>query len=95
VAAKQQAKADETMGNLLQYTQDFGAFINGASPKLTADAVAELIKTHIFTLKDVIDAQGAKNFPKAYTTIRTAADHMTLISTTLATTVVAQFPNKF
>jgi hypothetical protein len=95
VAAKQQAKADEAMGNLLAYTEEFGAFINTASPKLTKDAVAEMIKTHVFTLKDVIDAQAAKNFTKAYTSERTAADHMAMIATGLATTVVAQFPTKF
>jgi hypothetical protein len=95
VAAKEQAKADKAMGDLLSYTEAFGAFINAASPKLTKDAVAELIKTHVFTLKDVIDAQAAKNFTKAYTSERTAADHMAMIATGLATTVVAQFPTKF
>jgi hypothetical protein len=95
VAGKQQAKADEAMKNLLAYAEDFGAFISAASPKLTKDAVAELVKTHILTLKDVIDAQAAKNFSKAYGTERTAADHMTMIATGLATTIVAQFPTKF
>ena len=95
VAAKQQDKADAAMDNLLQYTDDFGAFINTASPKLTKDAVAELIKTHVFTLKDVIDAQAAKNFTKAYPNERTAADHMAMIANGLSATVVAQFPTKF
>jgi hypothetical protein len=83
------------MGNLLAYAEDFGAFISTASPKLTKDAVAELVKTHILTLKDVIDAQAAKNFAKAYSFERTAADHMAMIATGLATTIVAQFPTKF
>ncbi|HEV8627703.1 MAG TPA: hypothetical protein VG034_24965 [Acidimicrobiia bacterium] len=95
VVAKDQAKADKAIDNLLAYTEDFGAFINAASPKLTKDAVAGLIKTHVFTLKDVIDAQAAKNFTKAYNNERTAADHMAMIATGLATTVVAQFPTKF
>jgi hypothetical protein len=95
VAAKQQAKADEAMGNLLQYTEDFGAFINSASPKLTKDSVAQLIKTHVLTLKDVIDAQAAKNFTKAYANERTAADHMAMIANGLSATIVAQFPTKF
>jgi hypothetical protein len=95
VANKQQAKADEAMDNLLQYTEDFGAFINSASPKLTKDSVAQLIKTHVLTLKDVIDAQAAKNFTKAYTNERTAADHMAMIANGLAATIVAQFPTKF
>jgi hypothetical protein len=95
VGAKDQAKADQAMDNLLGYTEDFGAFINAASPKLGKDTVAGLIKTHVFTLKDEIDAQAAKNFTKAYTTERTAADHMAMIATGLTTTVVAQFPTKF
>jgi hypothetical protein len=93
--AKDQAKADAAMGDLLAYTEDFGAFINAASPKLAKDAVAELVKTHVFTLKDVIDAQAAKNFVKADATERTAADHMAMMAAALTTTVVAQFPDKF
>jgi hypothetical protein len=95
VAGKQQTKADEAMRNLLAYAEDFGAFISSASPKLTKDAVTELVKTHILTLKDVIDAQAAKDFAKAYGRERTAADHMAMIATGLATTIVAQFPTKF
>jgi hypothetical protein len=95
VATKDQPKADKAMGDLLAYTEDFGAFISAASPKLTKDAVVDLIKTHVFTLKDVIDAQAAKDFAKADGAARTAADHMAMIATGLATTVVAQFPDKF
>jgi hypothetical protein len=95
VGAKDQPKADKAMADLLAYTEAFGAFINTASPKLTKDAVAELIKTHVFTLKDVIDAQAAKEFDKAYVFERTAADHMTMIASNLAITVVAQFPKNY
>jgi hypothetical protein len=95
LVAKDQAKADQAMGNLLAYAEAFGAFINTASPKLTKDAVAELVKTHVVTLKDVIDAQAAKKFSSAYISERTGADHMAMIANGLATTVVAQFPTKF
>lgn len=95
VGTKDQVKADKAMGDLLAYTEDFGAFISAASPKLAKDAVAELVKTHVFTLKDVIDAQAAKNFVAADGGERTAADHMAMMATALTTTVVAQFPDKF
>ena len=95
VAAKDQPKADEAMGNLLAYTQEFGAFINSASPKLTTEAVADLVKTHVLTVKAAIDAQAAKDFTMAYDAIRTAADHMAMIANNLATTIVAQFPTNF
>ena len=36
---------------------DFGAFLNSASPSLPKDTVAGLVKMHILSLKDVIDAQ--------------------------------------
>ena len=95
VRDKNQPKADEAMQSLLAYTEEFGAFINTASPKLTKDAVADLVKTHVLTLKDVIDAQAAKKWAEAYALSRTAADHMTMIATGLATTIVAQFPQNF
>ena len=95
MATKDQAKADKAMGDLLAYSEDFGAFINAASPKLGKDAVVELVKTHVSTLKDIIDAQAAKEFDKADAAERTAADHMAMIANGLATTVVAQFPDKF
>jgi hypothetical protein len=95
VRDKNQPKADEAMQKLLQYTEDFGAFVSGASPKLTKEAVSDLVKTHVFTLKDVIDAQAAKKWSEAYALQRTAADHMAMISTGLATTIVAQFPQNF
>lgn len=92
---KDQPRADEAMKKLLQYTEDFGAFISAASPKLTKEAVSDLVKTHVLTLKDVIDAQAAKKWAEAYALQRTAADHMAMISTGLATTIVAQFPQNF
>jgi hypothetical protein len=95
LAGKQQAKADEAMGSLLQYTEDFGAFINTASPKLPKETVADLVKTHVFTLKDVIDAQAAKEYSQVYGRVRTAADHMAMMANGLATTIVAQFPTNF
>ena len=92
---KQQTKADEAMGNLLQVSQDLGAFINMSSPKISKDSAAALFKTHVSAVKDVIDAQAAKVFTRAYTAERVAADQISTIATTLAPLIVAQFPNKY
>jgi len=94
-AAKDSIKQDKAMADLLGYAQAFGAFLSQASPALTADSVSELIKTHIFTLKDAIDAQAASNQAKAYERIRTAAAHMSMIATTLTAAIVKQFPENF
>ena len=40
VATKDKAKADTAVNELIQYTQDFGAFLSAASPKLPKSVVA-------------------------------------------------------
>jgi hypothetical protein len=95
VAAKQQGNADTALNNLLSFSNDFGAFVNKNSPKLSAESAGGLAMTHVFTLKDVIDAAAAKDFTKAYANERTAADHMSTVATTLAPLIVEQFPDKY
>ena len=89
---KKQAKA---VNDLLAYAEDFGAFLSSASPALPKDAVAGLVKTHIVSLKDVVDAQAARNNKLAYQKIREAAHHMQMVADPLAATLAAQFPEKF
>ena len=72
VATKDKAKQDKAVTDLVQYTQDFGAFLASANPNLPKDAVAGLVKTHVLTLKDVIDAQAAGDQAKAFAATRTA-----------------------
>ena len=57
IATKDKAKADKAVGDLVQYTQDFGAFLASANPNLPKSVVADLVKGHVLTLKTVIDAQ--------------------------------------
>lgn len=89
------AKQDKAVADLLGYTETFGAFLNGAIPAIPKAAAADLVKTHILTLKDVIDAQQAKDYAKADTMLREAAHHMGMISAALADAIVKQFPAKF
>lgn len=95
VAAKDQAKQDKAVNDLVQYTQDFGAFLAGANPNLTKEAVADLVKTHVLTLKDVVDAQAAGKPDQAYANLRTAFAHMTMIADPLSAAIVQQFPDRF
>jgi hypothetical protein len=57
--------------------------------------VAGLVKTHVLTLKDVVDAQAAGDQAKAYTALRAATRHMSMIGDPLAGAIVKQFPDKF
>jgi hypothetical protein len=95
VAAKDKAKSDKAVADLTQYTQDFGAFLSSANPNLPKDTVAELVKSHVLSLKDAVDAQAAGDVKGAYTALHEAAHHMTMIAEPLAAAIVKQFPEKF
>jgi hypothetical protein len=56
VATKNKPKADGAVNALLGYSQDFAAFLSSANPNLPKTVVADLVKTHVVTLKDVVDA---------------------------------------
>jgi hypothetical protein len=93
VASKDKAKQDKAVADLVGYSQDFGAFLSSANPNLPKSAVADLVKSHVVTLKDVVDAQAAGDWPKAYTAIRSAYHHMQMIGDPLAAAITKQFPS--
>ena len=95
VATKDKAKQDKAVGDLIGYTQDFGAFLQAANPNLPKQVVADLVKHHVITLKSVVDAQAAKDQAGAYTTMRAAAGHMQMIADPLAVAIVKQFPDRY
>ena len=95
VATKDKAKQDRAVNDLLGYAADFGAFLNSANPNLPKDVVAGLVKTHIVTLKDVIDAQATGDTKQAYAKARDAAGHMRMIADPLADAIAKQFPKRF
>jgi hypothetical protein len=95
VVGNDKAKQDKAVGDLVSYTQDFGAFLSSANPHLPKSVVADLVKHHVVTLKDVIDAQASKDPARAYTALRSAAGHMQMIADPLAEAIVKQFPDKF
>ncbi len=95
VATKDRAKSTKAVNDLVGYTQEFGAFLASANPNLPKDAVASLVKTHVLTLKDVVDAQASGDATKAWTAMRAAAHHMAMIADPLADAIAKQFPEKF
>lgn len=95
VATKDTAKQDKAVADLVGYTQDFGAFLASANPNLPKAVVADLVKTHVLTLKDVVDAQAAGNAAKAYIAVRGAGGHMAMIADPLAEAIVKQFSSRY
>ncbi|MGH7775071.1 MAG: copper amine oxidase N-terminal domain-containing protein, partial [Candidatus Binatia bacterium] len=95
VATKDKAKQEKAVADLIGYTEDFGAFLSSANPNLPKNAVADLVKGHILTLKNVIDAQAVRDWPKVYSSLRMAAGHMAMIAEPLAGAIVKQFPDRY
>lgn len=94
-ATKDKAKQDKAVADLIRYGDDFGAFLSSANPNLPKNVVADLVKTHVVTLKDVVDAQAAKDWPKVYTNLRMAAGHMAMIADPLGMAIAQQFPERY
>jgi hypothetical protein len=84
VAGGDAGKQTKAVNDLVAYTQDFGAFLASANPNLPKPVVADLVKHHVVTLKEVVDAQAAKDPARAYTAVRSAAGHMQQIADPLA-----------
>jgi hypothetical protein len=95
VATRDKAKQDKAVADLVQYTEDFGAFLASANPALPKATVAGLVKQHVLTLKDVIDAQATGDQVKAFAATRAAFAHMPMIGDPLAGAIAGQFPDKF
>ena len=53
------------------------------------------MKHHVVTLKEVIDAQAARDHGRAYAAMRTASAHMAMIADPLAAAIAKQFPDRF
>ena len=95
VATKDKAKQDKAVADLIAYTDDFGAFLASANPNLPKSVVADLVKHHVVTLKEVIDVQATGDQAKAWKSVRTAAGHMGKIADPLAAAIAKQFPQRF
>ena len=95
VAANDKPKADKAVTDLLAYAKTVGTTLNQVNSNLPAGPVEEGVKTHITTLKAVIDAQKAGDQPKVYSSLREAYSHMGEFAATLAGATVAKFPEKF
>lgn len=95
LVANDKAKSDKAVMDLIGYSQDFAAFLNGANENLPRDVVQDLVKGHIVTLKDVIDAQKAGDAKAHFAAVRMAGAHMSMIGDPLAEATVAKFADKF
>ena len=94
-ATKDEMKQQKAVNDLVGYTQDFGAFLSSANENLPKDVVAGLVKDHVLTLKDVIDAQAAGDAKAQFMAIRGAGHHMSMIADPLAEATAVKFPDKF
>ena len=95
VATRDRAKQDQAVSDLVGYTQDLAAFLGAANPNLPTPVVADLVRSHVLTLKSVVDAQAAADPATAYARLRAAAAHMQMIADPLAAAIAKQFPGRY
>ena len=95
VATKDEAKKQKAVTDLVGYTQDFAAFLSGANENLPKEAVAELVKSHVLSFKDIVDAQGTGDQAAVYYNLRVAMGHMKMVADPLADATAKKFPDKF
>lgn len=93
-ATKDDALTDKARKDLDGYRTTFGEFIEGANPKLPADAVAEALTPHVDSVIAAIDAVVAGD-PEAFSLLREAAGHMPGTAETLADGIAQQKPDMF
>ena len=95
VAAGDKAKQDKAVADLNAYRNDFGAFLAGANPFLTKDAVAEALVPHVMHLASVVNAQAKRDYATAYNEIMMGYAHAGELGGVLAGAIAQQFPDKF
>ena len=101
VATGDSAKSAKALADLDGYADDFAAFLNSANPNLPAEAVADLLRSHVSTLQAMIDAQAVQTAQQsgdqqaAYAALREAYAHMDMTAAGLAGGISAQFPERF
>ncbi len=89
-----EAAAEAAREELDGYRADFGAFLGGANPNLTEDAVAEELVPHVETVIATIDAVAAGE-ASVFGNLREAAQVMPGTANVLAGAIVGQFPDQF
>jgi hemoglobin-like flavoprotein len=95
VAKNDAATKQKALDDLSNYRKDFAAFINGADPKIPADAVANLLQSHVQQLVDALNSYVAKDYATTYKSFDDSFTHMFMTGDALAAGFVAQYPNKF
>ena len=94
-ATGDEAVKEQAIEDLLGYRADFIAFLTGANPNLTEEALTEVLTPHVGTLTAVIDAQAAEDHEAAYEGLREAYGHMQMIAGPLSGAIGEQFPEQF
>jgi hypothetical protein len=83
------------VADLVQYSEDFAAFLAGANPHIDPDAVQASLMEHVVTLAAVVDAQAEADYEMAFTALRKAYAHMPMTALALADATARHLPEQF
>ncbi|HUB24322.1 MAG TPA: hypothetical protein VL992_02755 [Tepidisphaeraceae bacterium] len=96
VLSGDQAKQTAAKVNLVSAADEIATYLETlTNGRLKKEVVAEMIKTHVSIMADIISAQQAKDYATAYNKQRDAEHQVLNIGDPLADAIVDQFPEKF
>ena len=81
--------------NLATTADNIGKVIHGFDPQLAGDDIADFVKLHLLSIKEVMDSLARNNFGVAYDALLRAILHMDDLAAEIADGVAKQFPTKF
>jgi hypothetical protein len=90
VTSRSRARED-----LVSFAQDLDAFISSANPNVPAGSLVDGLTKHVEGTLDVIDAQSARDYPRAFTLAKQGADMTAMLGDPLAVAIAQQFPEEF
>ncbi len=95
VTSNNTTKASATFDKLVASGDDVAMFFVRRTPNLNKAAVMDAFKAHNIDLRNVVDAQAAKDKAKKFSTLRNAYANVHAIADTVAAGIIEQFPDRF
>jgi hypothetical protein len=77
------------------YTKPLAGYISEISPKLSENAIEVALRDHIGMTAKMIDYRNADDYTNEQTELDVISQHIESLFSTLASTIVQQYPNKF
>ncbi len=95
VRTHDRAGRKRTVADLDRLAGRLASALAKANPGLASPAVAAMLRHHMESLIEQVDADAAGDYPRAVASVNQAYNHMFLVGDAVAAAISRQFPNRF